>query len=251
MALSQRGYATVIANTEEDPMLQAQVVGSMIEHGVSAMVISPTYGAEETTFDPLVRAGLPVMQVLRKVDARVDLFPFTAPDYTKGGEIAAQHLLDNGAQHIAFVGGQEGRAVTQDRMAGYLSALQGRGLRPLALHGRATRAFGRATALDLARSHPQVDAAICFNDLVALGMLSGFAEQGRPVGRDFRIVGFDDIEDCAQAYPALTSVHCDIAGFGAGVAQTILAWLEDGTLPPPQVHTPVRLIVRASSTGVS
>ena len=249
MALSQRGYATVIANTDEDPMLQAQVVGSMIEHGVSALVISPTYGGEETTFDPLLRAGLPVMQVLRKVDQRVDLFPFTAPDYQRGGEIAAQHLLDSGAQHIAFVGGQEGRAVTQDRMAGYIAALQARGLTPLALHGRATRAFGRATALELAQSHPQVDAAICFNDLVALGMLSGFAEQGRPVGRDFRIVGFDDIEDCAQVYPALTSVHCDIAGFGAGVAQTILAWLEDGTLPPPQVHTPVRLIVRTSSTG--
>ena len=249
MALSQRSYATVIANTDEDPMLQAQVVGSMIEHGVSALVISPTYGGEETTFDPLLRAGLPVMQVLRKVDPRVNLFPFTAPDYQRGGKIAAQHLLDSGAQHIAFVGGQEGRAVTQDRMAGYVAALQSRGLIPLALHGRPTRAFGRATALELAQSHPQVDAAICFNDLVALGMLSGFAEQGRPVGRNFRIVGFDDIEDCAQVYPALTSVHCDIAGFGAGVAQTILAWLEDGTLPPPQVHTPVRLIVRPSSAG--
>ena len=123
MALSQRGYATVIANTDEDPTLQAQVVGSMIEHGVSALVISPTYGGEETTFDPLLRAGLPVMQVLRKVDPRVDLFPFTAPDYQRGGEIAAQHLLDSGAQHIAFVGGQEGRAVTQDRMAGYIAAL--------------------------------------------------------------------------------------------------------------------------------
>ena len=41
MAISEAGYATVVANTDEDPMLQAQVVGSMIEHGVSALVISP------------------------------------------------------------------------------------------------------------------------------------------------------------------------------------------------------------------
>ena len=189
------------------------------------------------------------MQVLRKVDPRVGTFPFTAPDYRRGGEIAAQHLLDCGAQNIAFVGGQEGRAVTQERLSGYLCALHAQGISPLALHGRATRAFGRATAFDLARTYPNIDAAICFNDLVALGMLAGFAEQGRPVGRDFRLIGFDDIEDCAQVYPALTSVHCDIAGFGAGVAQTILAWLEDGVLPPPEVHTPVRLIVRGSSLG--
>ena len=34
MALSARGYATVIANTDEDSTLQAQVVGAMLEHGV-------------------------------------------------------------------------------------------------------------------------------------------------------------------------------------------------------------------------
>src|SRR4051812_7587483 len=36
MALSARGYATVVANTDEDAELQSQVVAAMIEHGVSA-----------------------------------------------------------------------------------------------------------------------------------------------------------------------------------------------------------------------
>ncbi len=40
-AFSRRGYATVIANTDEDPELQAQAVASMIAHGVSGLVISP------------------------------------------------------------------------------------------------------------------------------------------------------------------------------------------------------------------
>jgi LacI family transcriptional regulator len=122
-------------------------------------------------------------------------------------------------------------------------------MEPLVLSGRASRAFGREAARQLVGEHPQVDAAICFNDLVALGLLSGFAELGRSVGAGFRVVGFDDIEECAQSFPALTSVHCDIAGFGAQVAGTILAWLEEGTLPAPEVHTPVRLVVRASSGG--
>ena len=248
MALSARGYATVIGNTDEDPELQAQVIASMIEHGVTAMVISPAYGAEDA-FEPLLRAGVPVMQVLRKVDGRVDLFPFAAPDYRRGGELAAQHLVAQGARRIAFVGGLEGRAVTQVRMAGVLSCLAVHGLPALALHGRSSRAFGREAAQRLVADHPLVDAAICFNDLVALGMLSGFAEMGREVGQDFKLVGFDDIEECGQAYPALTSVHCDIAGFGAEVARTILAWLEDGVLPPSEVQTPVRLVVRASSGG--
>lgn len=251
MALAARGYATVISNTDEDPVLQAQVVASMIEHGVTAVVISPAFGQEEATFAPLKAAGLPVLQVLRKVEGGVDLFPFAAPDYRRGGLLAAEHLVECGARRIAFVGGLEGRAVTVERMAGYLTCLEAHGLTPLVMPGRASRAFGREAARRLASDHPQVDAAICFNDLVALGLLSGCAELGRKVGPEFRVVGFDDIEECAQSFPALTSVHCDIAGFGAEVAATVLAWLEEGTLPLPEVHTPVRLILRASSAGAA
>lgn len=250
MALSARGYATVVANTDEDPGLQAQVVAAMIEHGVSSLVISPTYGDEEATFGPLARAGIPAMQVLRKVDARTDLFPFAAPDYPTGSRLAADHLVQTGARRIAFVGGLAGRAVVQERMAGYLAAMADAGLPTLVLDGRASRSFGREAAGMLCQDHPGVDAAICFNDLVALGMLSGFAERGRPVGEGFQLVGFDDIEDCAQVWPALTSVRCNIAGFGEMIAATLLNWLEDGVQPLPETRTGVDLMIRASSGGV-
>jgi LacI family transcriptional regulator len=89
---------------------------------------------------------------------------------------------------------------------------------------------------------------ICFNDLVALGLLSGCAAIGRPVGSAFKIIGFDDIEDCALTYPTLSSIRCDIAGFGKTIADIVLTWLETGTRPPPEMRTPVELVVRGSST---
>jgi LacI family transcriptional regulator len=249
MALSARGYATVIANTDEDPAIQAQVVTSMIEHGVSALVISPTYGDEDATFAPLAQARIPVLQVLRKVQADTDRFPFASFDYAAGGRQATQHLIDLGAQKIAFVGGPEGRPITQERMSGYREVMAEAGLERLALHGRSTRAFGREAAITLTQAHPSCDAAICFNDLVALGMMSGFSALGRKVGRDFRLIGFDDIEDCATAYPQLSSVRCNIAGFGRQMAATLLAWLEDGTHPAPETRAAVALVCRASSLG--
>jgi LacI family transcriptional regulator len=247
MALSARGFATVLANTDEDPALQAQVVTAMIEHGVSALILSPAYGDEGATFGPIARAGIPTLQVLRRVVADTAAFPFAAPDYVAGSREATLHLLSRGARRIAFVGGLAGRTVTQGRMAGYLSVLAQAGHAPLILPGRPARAYGREAARTLARDHPDVDAALCFNDLVALGLASGLAEVGREAGRDLRIVGFDDIEDCAQVHPTLSSVRCDIAGFGRLMAATVLRWLEDGTHPPPETTTPVTLIVRQSS----
>lgn len=247
MALSERGYATVIANTEEDPGLQAEVVSAMIEHGVSALIISPTYGEENAAFDAIERAGIPAMQVLRKVEARVNLFPFAAPDYLDGGRLAAEHLLESGARRIAFIGGLAGRAITQERMAGYFLALSKAGRDSFVITGRASREFGREAAEKLRTQNPEIDAAICFNDLVALGMLAGFARMGVKVGAEFKIVGFDDIEECAQAYPSLSSVRCDIARFGERIAATAAGWLEAGVVPVPETRTPVELIIRESS----
>ena len=247
MALSARGYATVVANTDEDPAIQAQVVGAMIEHGVSALVLSPAYGDDGGTFDAIARGGIPAMQVLRKVDPRVERFPFAAPHYRLGSLLAARHLLSFSPRRIAFVGGLADRAVTRERMTGYFEALDEAGMEPFVLSGRASRSFGREAAEELTRTHPEIDAAICFNDLVALGMLSGFAKLNRKVGQDFRIVGFDDIEECSQVFPALSTVHCGIAEFGRSIAATVLAWLEEGERPQPETLTAVELVIRDTS----
>lgn len=249
MSLSSRNYATILSNTDEDPRLQDSVVGSMIEHGVSAFIISPTYDGESKALDQVERAGIPAIQVLRNVDDRSDRFPFASFDYVEGGRQATSHLREVGARSIAFVGGVEDRPITVERAAGYLQVLESNGDQPEMFLGRATRIFGYETANKLARHHPDIDAAICFNDLVAHGMISGFNEIGISVGHDFRLVGFDDIEESSLSWPKLTSVHCDIASFGRRMASSILGWLEDGILPPRNYSADVKLIKRTSTLG--
>lgn len=246
MAISEAGYATVVANTDEDPALQARTIAAMIEHGVSGLIISPVYGDEEATFGQLMRAGIPAMQVLRKVSPRTDLFPFASPDYAAGGRLATEHLIASGARRIAFVGGIEGRSVTTERQTGYLAALSEHGMEPRLIFGRPTRAFGRECA-DRFIDELDCDAAVCFNDLVALGVSSGFASRGRTVGREFRLVGFDDIEEAAQSHPPLTTVQCDIARFGRDMAATLMAWLAAGEVPAPETRSAVKLVVRLST----
>ena len=250
MTFASRGYATVIANTDENPEIQAQVIASMIEHGVSGFLISPTYvdealGArarppgrhpDDAGAAPDRRPhrdlSLCLARLRRRRTARR-----RAPD-----PISARAASPSSADW-------RDRPVTTERMEGYLAVMAEAGLEPVAFHGRPSRAFGRDMALRLAAEHPDIEAAICFSDLVALGMLAGFAQAGVRVGTDFRLVGFDDIEECALTWPQLTSVRCDVALFGRESAEAMLAWLEDGERPPETRLAPVELIPRQSSIG--
>ena len=247
MTLAAKGYATVIANSDEDPELQSRLVGSMIEHGVSALVVSPTYGGCGTTFDQIERAGVPAIQVLRKTDARTGLFPFASFDYATGSALATRHLIEQGAKRIAFVGGIEGAEITEERKSGYLAEMARTGTDPIVFHGRSSRSFG--VEITQALIGAQADAAVCFNDLVALGLHAGCTRAGQAIGKDIRIVGCDDIEDCALVWPQLSSVDCDIDGFARATADRLLAWMQEGDTPPPEHRAPVDLVVRASSTG--
>lgn len=249
MAFARGGLATVIANTDEDPALQAKVIASMIEHGVTALAICPTYGGAPRDFAPIARAGTPTMQVLRRFDDRTDVFPFASLDYAAGGHAATRHLIAQGARRIVFAGGIEGAQITRERHAGHAAAMEEAGLSPLHLPGRPTRALGRDLAARIAALRPRVDAVLCFSDLVALGMLAGFAEAGIRVGQDVALVGFDDIEEASLAHPKLSSVRCDIARFGEDVARAILTWTGGGPRPPDERRAPVTLVARQSSLG--
>ncbi|WP_299736019.1 LacI family DNA-binding transcriptional regulator [uncultured Roseobacter sp.] len=247
MALSDQGYAVVLANINEDAEMQAKMIGTLIEHGVSGFVVSPAYGPQESPFDAIARAGLPAIQVFRKVDDREDQFPFLAPDYQSGSRLATQHLLDRGCRRIAFVGGLAGRAVTQERMSGYLELMSANGVEPVILTGAASHEFGVQGAHELLAYHPDVDGVLCFNDLVALGLLAASSALGRTVGTDLRVVGFDNIEGCEQSIPQLSSVSCGIPDFAEAISRRMLTWLIDGVPPETGIRTQVELVVRASS----
>lgn len=247
MALYERGFATVIANCDEDPAIQERTVNTMLEHDVSGLMISPCYGHVGPAFEAITRAGLPALQVLRKVGGAPCALPFFSHDYVKGSHLAARHLLEQGLTRIAFVGGIEDRDITKDRMSGYLSEMAAAGLDTTVLSGRPSRKFGRDIAGHILDQHPEINAAICFNDLVALGMQAGLAERGRQPGQDFFLVGFDDIEEARLSYPRLTTVRCDVARFGQKSASLLLEQMETGRKPGSDQLLAVELIVRESS----
>ena len=57
----------------------------------------------------------------------------------------------------------------------------------------------------------QPTAVVCFNDVIALGLSGGLYDRGLEVGRNFSLIGFDDVTD-AEAMRPETHVRFHRAG---------------------------------------
>ena len=65
-------------------------------------------------------------------------------------------------------------------------------------------------------------------------------------GRDFGVVGFDDVIEAKTAVPALTTVSVDPQGTGRRAAQLLLKQINSGSPAAEAIVTSVRLVVRQS-----
>ncbi len=61
----------------------------------------------------------------------------------------------------------------------------------------------------LLRRHPEMDAVVCCNDLVAIRAQEVIAEMGRIPGKDIAVIGCDNIEASKRAKPPLTTIEMD------------------------------------------
>jgi LacI family transcriptional regulator len=235
-----------IANTAESAVRQAQVIRSMREHGAAGLILAPALDTDPAQLDALT-GTLPVVFAMRWL--RGARGSAVVPDNRAGARTATAHLLALGHRRIAFLGGIPGMLVRSERQQGYRDALRAAGIAwdaALVADARPTREGGRtALAQVLALSDPPT-ACLAYNDMVAIGIVNALAERGRAAGRDFAVVGFDDIAEARQMAPPLTTVAVDGEGLGERAARLLLRLIEQPGMKDEIVTGATQLVVRQS-----
>lgn len=220
--LVDAGYVVLMAHTHEDVGRQQKVLLSMREQNAAGMVICPARLTEPSLLDELTHWGIPHVVMIRPLGEGA--YDFVGADYARGVQLATEHLIQAGHTRIAFLGGQSG-AVYEQRLAGYESALALAGLPVVpGLIGPCVpnREGGRVAMAKLLRRRPKPTAAVCYNDITALGALTALGDQGLRAGDDFALLGFDNIQDTAQSNPPLSTVDIEPKMLGETAAAMLL-----------------------------
>ncbi|MEW6992494.1 LacI family DNA-binding transcriptional regulator [Colwelliaceae bacterium 6441] len=220
--IRQMGLFSMLVNSGEDFEIQDKLVRSLKEYKVAAFIICPAPGTTADWTNELVDQGFPVVHVMREIaGAKVAT---VLPDNFAGTTMATQHVLAQGYKKIAFLGGNESISDYHQRLSGFTETMTLSNMpfsNKLCIQSDTTRNGGRTAMAKALAVEPEIEAVICFSDVVAYGAIDYMKSNNIEPGKDIAIVGFDDLEDSKLMSPSLSSVHIDANRIGAAVCQLL------------------------------
>ncbi|WP_237153034.1 LacI family DNA-binding transcriptional regulator [Oryzibacter oryziterrae] len=244
--LENQGFTILICNHRDELARQKNFVQVLQQQNADGLVICPSVGTTAADIDAIVRTGTPVTIICRDVDGAS--VPSVRGDDVTGMYEITRLLIDKGHKAIAFVGGIRHTSSGRDRHAGFMKAMNETGLTPVAdIPELMTQGDGRRAAEQLAALDPRPTAVVCFNDILAFGLMSGFSKFNIRPGIDIAVTGYDDVDGSESWAPSLTTVKNGSEAIGKEAARAILAQIVGDDIPFDYKLIPPQIEVRDSS----
>jgi DNA-binding LacI/PurR family transcriptional regulator len=242
-AAEERGY-DVVLSTVTRRRGQARAVETLLDSRCEALVL---IGPEVPQADLEDLAGtVPLVVLCRRLDEPRGTDVVRTADEV-GTALAVEHLVGLGHTRIAYVDGGVG-TIAEDRRDGYLRAMSARGLAPHVVPSSGptgTETTGIEAAAVLPADLPT--AVVAFNDRTAVGLMDALSRKGIDVPGDVSVVGYDDQPLARLAHVGLTTVGQDIERLSATALDAVVARLDEGADPAPEVVLDPYLAVRRTT----
>lgn len=242
-ALAHSGHDMLLSRIDANRLdLAAQIVDAGRATGV--IVIGQWHHHDQ--LNEMAVQGVPfVVWGARLAD---QLYATVGGDNREGGRVAAEHLLEQGARRIVFLGDPELPEVGL-RYQGYVQAHAVRGLEPatelLCVVPFLPDAVRHAIEALVGNGIP-FDAVVASSDMMAMTAVNTLQRLGKRVPGDVLVVGYDDIVLAAHCHPSLTTIRQPVQTAGEQLVRVLLERCAGHR--PKSVLLPTELIVRESST---
>lgn len=250
----QTGYRLFIGAPHHDPVREQKIVQAMMEHRTDGLIIcSSSFSTEQGK--QLLENGFPIVLVNHQGAENFNYSIFH--DDVDGSRQITRHLIALGHRRIAYLGNSHSGRTTLDRLNGYRMELEAAGISIsdeyiLNVPGSNPELGQEGIARLISLPHPPT-AVVCYNDMLAIGVLKGCSEIGIRVPADLSVTGFDNITFSAFTCPPLTTLDQPKQSIGSEAARLLLELVESGTqkvaFNPQEIVLKGRLLVRQSTSS--
>ena len=166
-------------------------------------------------------------------------------DNCRAGFVITEHLIQLGARRIAFIGLPNSAQTVDERIAGYLQALNHYGCEMAARFVVLADPGETAVVRDL-MSNAAPEAIVCGNDMTAAKLMRSLNELGLAVPRDVWITGIGDVQYASLLNPPLTTIRQPSGALGEAAVNAMLERLQHPEMPARDILLDFELVVRQS-----
>jgi LacI family transcriptional regulator len=235
----QRDYHIFVADTNEDPVVEEDLVHALAKQVDGVLLCSPRMN--NSMIEQLSRE-VPLVVINRLVAG----LPAVVMDVGQGARRAVEHLAGLGHRDIAYLAGPRGSWTNREIRRAAISAARAVDAELTVLGPNPPTEDGGLAAAEHVR-RAGVTAVLAYNDLMAIGLLEGLDHLGVRVPDDISVVGIDDIALSRRTRPKLTTVATPTAAAGRAAVDMLLQHGDDRRTTA-QVTLQTELVVR-DSTG--
>jgi LacI family transcriptional regulator len=244
--IGSQGYDLLMFSNTKAPFDKMNILDRVRHRDVDGLLMLESLGDQLVG---LVDAGIPMVGVDYILKGK-RIGSVTSENRRSIHELIVR-LYRSGYRKFGFVHSQMDLNVSVERLQGFYSGLSEVGVTPnmqWVLPGRFELESGARAANQYLQLDEKPEVIICAADIIAMGLMNVFRQQGVRIPDDISVVGFDDIDPAAYVYPPLTTIRQDTLEMGKIAARSLVRFIEDENFVTPQHYvTSTSLVVREST----
>jgi len=173
-------------------------------------------------------------------------------DDLDAGYRATKHLITQGCENIAYLGGPITLQINQNRYAGYIKALSESGLNTddqwIVHCETGSYEDGLVSSKELTRLD-SIDGLFAGTDMLALSAIKNFKAVGKRIPEDVAVIGFSNWSISSLYEPSISTVDQPGYEMGTKAAELLLKDIKSPYVMKPETHIlQTNIIVRESSS---
>ena len=233
------GYHIIFCNTQDDLEKEATYLKVFDQYKVDGLIVASNF----LRLDDLLELNIPTVTVDHVLN---ESFPSVTSDNIKGGELAAQELVDQGAKNVLLFRGPSFLMTTTERTMGCINIFD--------KHNTKNEIYDFDLIYpdinlieNFLKNNQDLDGFICFGDNLAIATLSILNKLGMKVPDDVLIIGYDNMPISKWITPSLTTVEQDVKLMGRTAFNILYNLIKEYPIDEHNYIVDVELVARKST----
>ena len=239
-------YALTISTSMNSRRMERRIIADMIGNQVEGLLIAPVEKPNDSVeyLENLRRAGIPYVFVTASYPNLKH--PCVMCDLYGGMKQLLEALYARGYSRMAMLSGAEKAHCFELRDSAFFDFNCERGLGTGSIYHLDGIRYDDAHDFALTMNIDDVNAVVCVNDMMALGVVNALMERGVRVPEDVAVAGYDDSVFSRVSPISITTVRQDVRRMAVLAARSILSLAGGGTLDGLR-PIPCEVILRQST----